>query len=173
MATIRTTKMVDLDSIQPHKDNYNHGDAGAISLSLQHHGQYRAIVVSEATGNILAGNHTYKAAQMNGETQMLAHLIPGLSLEDEKRIMVADNQYARLAYTDDNQLSELLLELQASDDGLTATGYDSDDLDTLLADLDTSGFLPVEDTPRLDELQQVECPACGERFTASQHVSVS
>jgi len=171
MATIRETRQVTLDEIQPHPENYNHGDAGAISLSLKHHGQYRAIVVSEATGNILAGNHTYMAAKMNGETEMLAHLIPGLSAEDEIRIMVADNQYARLAYVDSEKLVDLLKELEASDVGLVATGYDGDALDELLADLDTSEFLPVGETPRLDQLQQVLCPNCGERFKASDNVA--
>ena len=155
MATIRATKQIPLDTIQTHPENPNQGDVGAITQSLKHHGQYRAIVVSEATGNIVAGNHTYLAAKANGETSMLAHLIPGLSLEDEKRIMVADNQYARLATSDDALLVELLTELAGSQDGLIATGYDGDDLDLLIADLDTSQFLPVEDTPRLDELQPV------------------
>ena len=171
---IRTTKTVKLDTIQPHPDNYNHGDAGAISLSLQHHGQYRAIVVSEATGNILAGNHTYLAAQMNGETKMLAHLIPELSAEDEIRIMVADNQYARLAYTDDNLLSELLLGLQATDVGLTATGWDGDDLDRMLAELvgDTAGRdgdvveLPVVPVTQLGDVWQLgpHTLTCGDAF---------
>ena len=173
MAKIRATKQIPLDSIQTHPENPNQGDVGAITQSLKHHGQYRAIVVSEATGNIVAGNHTYLAAKANGETRILAHLIPGLSLEDEKRIMVADNQYARLATSDDALLVELLTELAGSQDGLIATGYDGDDLDTLIADLDTSQFLPVEDTPRLDELQQVECPECGAQFTASTHVATS
>jgi len=135
MATIRATKQIPLDSIQPHPENPNQGDVGAITQSLKHHGQYRAIVVSEATGNIVAGNHTYLAAKANGEAKILAHLIPGLSLEDEKRIMVADNQYARLATSDDALLVDLLTELAESQDGLIATGYDGDDLDQLIADL--------------------------------------
>ena len=135
MATIRATKQVPIDTIRPHPENPNQGDVGALTQSLKHHGQYRAIVVSEATGNIVAGNHTYLAAKANGETKILAHLIPDLSLEDEKRIMVADNQYARLATSDDALLVELLTELAKSQDGLIATGYDGDDLDTMLADL--------------------------------------
>jgi len=161
VATIRTTKQVQLTTIQPHPENYNHGDAGAISQSLQHHGQYRAIVVSEVTGNILAGNHTYLAAQMNGETKMLAHLIPDLTPEDEIRIMVADNQYAKLAYTDDNLLSELLQELSASDDGLIATGWDGDGLDNLLTDLaadDMSVYTNKVEAPVYEPTEEVPPP---------------
>ena len=133
--TIRATEPVPIGSIQAHPENYNHGDAGAISVSLDHLGQYRAIVVSEASGNILAGNHTWMAAQMNGATEILAHLIPNLSPEDELRILVGDNQYARLATVDPYQLSEMLTELAHSADGLVATGYDGDMLDDLLNDL--------------------------------------
>ena len=148
--TIRATEPVPIGSIQAHPENYNHGDAGAISVSLDHLGQYRAIVVSEASGNILAGNHTWMAAQMNGATEILAHLIPDLSPEDELRILVGDNQYARLATVDPYQLSEMLTELAQSADGLVATGYDGDLLDELLEDLnrqdstdDDDEFIPV------------------------------
>ena len=144
MATIRATKQIPLDSIQPHPENPNQGDVGAITQSLKHHGQYRAIVVSEATGNIVAGNHTYLAAKANGETKILAHLIPNLSLEDEKRIMVADNQYARLATSDDALLVDLLTELAKSQDGLIATGYDGDDLDDLLRQINSYGDFPTD-----------------------------
>ena len=129
------TEWVPVDDVQPHPENPNQGDAGAISLSLDHMGQYRAIVVSTATGNIVAGNHTYLAGRMNGDTEMYMHLVDDLTPEDERRIMVADNQYARLAVPDAQGLADLLTDLAASDDGLTATGYDGDLLDDLLADL--------------------------------------
>jgi len=130
------TKLVNVGDIHTHPDNPNEGDIGAITESLQFHGQYRAIVVSEATGNIVAGNHTYLAAVALGWSQISAHLLPGLTVDDELRIMLADNQYARKASYDEVSLSELLVQLQATDDALLGTGFDGDDLDLLLADLD-------------------------------------
>lgn len=47
------TKQVPVGDLTPHPDNANEGDVGAISESLERHGQYRAIVVSQATGHIL------------------------------------------------------------------------------------------------------------------------
>jgi len=163
---IRTTEMVPVGSIQTHPRNANLGDVGAIYQSLEYHkakqdatsGQYRAIVVSEETGNIIAGNHTYLAAQELGETEVLAHLIPNLTPEDEVRILTGDNQLARLASTDDHLLVELLTELQENTDvGLLATGFDGDDLDALIADLSDDPYYtnivqsptyePTEDAP--------------------------
>ena len=54
----------DIASVQPHPRNVRQGDVGAIATSLSTHGQYRPIVVQESTGHILAGNHTYKAANL-------------------------------------------------------------------------------------------------------------
>jgi len=174
IAKVRTTKLVELATIQTHPKNANHGDAGAISISLGVLGQFRAIVVSEASGNILAGNHTYLAAKMNGDQKMLAHLLVRfdggpLTPEDEIRVMTADNQYARLAYSDDALLAETLLELQQSNLGLLATGYDEDLLDDMMADLDTTLFLPVDgdEQGQLDTVKgdtRIECPKCAHSF---------
>lgn len=141
------TKLVNVKEIQTHPENTREGDVGAISESLLIHDQYRAIVVSEATGNILAGNHTYIAAVALGWTRILTHLLPDLSPDDELRIMLADNAIAEKATYDEVSLSELLTKLAHTEKELTGTGFDGDDLDQLLSDLDTSQFLPTDDEP--------------------------
>lgn len=129
------TKQVPIKDLTPHPDNVNEGDVGAISQSLEYHGQYRAIVVSERTGHILAGNHTWMAASALGWDKITAHVLPDLTPEQELRIMVADNQYARLASTDTYGLADLLKGLTETPDGLAGVGFDNDDLDSLLRDL--------------------------------------
>jgi len=169
------TEWVPVGNVVEHPRNPNDGDAGAISLSLDHNGQYRAIVVSTATDRILAGNHTWLAGKMNGEDEMYMHLIDGLTEEDEMRIMLADNQYARLATPDAGLLVELLEELVATDVGLVATGYDGDRLDEMIADLDTSMFLPDSDGQgQLDTVAGdtwIECPECGHSFPWSERAN--
>lgn len=165
---MRTRKAVPIDELIPHPENVRQGDIGAIALSLETHGQYRPIVVQESTNHIVAGNHTWKAAQHLGWKTIAVTFI---DVDDDRarRIMLVDNRTNDIATYDDAGLAALLVALTETPDGLAGTGYDGDDLDTLLYDLDTSEFLPVDDTPRLDETQQVECPACGETFTASEH----
>lgn len=139
-----TTELVGIDEINLHPKNVRHGDVGAISESLKAHGQYRAIVVQRSTRNILAGNHTWKAAKALGWKQIAVHFI---DCDDDKamRILLADNRANDLASYDDTALADLLKELSATDLGLEATLYDGDALDELLNDLEQNATNPLSD----------------------------
>jgi hypothetical protein len=130
------TVSVSIDEITPHPKNVRQGDIGAISESLKAHGQYRAIVVQRSTGHILAGNHTWKAAKALGWKNISAHFI---DCDDDQglRILLADNRANDLATYDDAALAQLLKELAATDDGLTASLYDGDALDQIISDIAT------------------------------------
>ena len=134
--------IVDIDSIQAHPKNVRQGDIGAISESLKAHGQYRPIVVDERTGQILAGNHTWKAAKALGWSQIQASIIETKDEDEALRILLADNRSSDLASYDDADLANLLKELANTDEGLTGTAFDGDDLDDLLYKLEGSiGFV--------------------------------
>jgi hypothetical protein len=125
---------IPLDQMRPHPENYNQGDVGAICESLDSHGFYGAVIVQRATGNILAGNHRYFAAQAKG-----AKTLPGFWLdvddEDAKRILAVDNRTAKLATVDESKLVQLLASVFSTPKGLAGTGYDGDDLDDLVQQL--------------------------------------
>lgn len=125
------TEYVTLTKLTPHPRNVRQGDVGAISLSLTEHGQYRPLVVQRSTGHIIAGNHTYKAALALGWKQLAVNY---LDVTDEQalRILLVDNRTNDLATYDNNALTELLASLAATDQTLTGTGFDGDDLDDLL-----------------------------------------
>ena len=64
----------------------------------------------------------------------------------------------------------MLVELAGSSErGLAATGYDPDELDALLFDLEQRlEFAPDEETAALDRLAprpKATCPKCGHQFT--------
>jgi len=92
--------------------------------------------------------------------------------ETAMRILLADNRTAEKAEREPEPLADLLESLETTDDGLTGTGYDGDDLDELLYDLGEQApdFDPVgmEDQGQLDETEsdKHECPNCGHEFTA-------
>jgi DNA modification methylase len=125
---------VSIETVKPHPRNVRQGDLGAISQSLNAHGQYRAIVVQRSTGNIIAGNHTWKAAKALGWKQIA---VQWLDIDDEQalRILLADNKSSDLAAYDDSQLAELLREIAATSAGLAGTLYDGDDLDQIIHDI--------------------------------------
>ena len=127
---------VDVNSIKSHPKNVRQGDIGAISESLKAHGQYRPIVVDRRTNQILAGNHTWRAAKSLGWSQIAVGFIETKDDDDATRILLADNRTTDLASYDDAGLADLLKELIASDEGLEGTLFDGDALDQLLMDLD-------------------------------------
>ena len=117
------TEQVDVDELKPHPANPRHGDVAAIRDSLQANGQYRPIVVNSKTHEILAGNHTFKAAKSLGWKTISVTWVE--ADEDEAlRILLADNRTSDLGSYDDNMLVELLSSLP----DLQGTGYDEFDL---------------------------------------------
>jgi site-specific DNA-methyltransferase (adenine-specific) len=99
----------------------------AIAESLQAHGQYKPIVARTGTNEVLAGNHTLRAAWQLGWTEIAATFV---DVDDETaaRIVLVDNRASDLGTYDDGALAELLDGLE----GLEGTGYDQHDLDRLL-----------------------------------------
>lgn len=131
---------VPVERLSTHPRNARHGDVGAIAASLTEFGQFRPLVVQRSTGHIIAGNHTYRALTANGVKHAQ---VTYLDVDDETalRILIADNRTSDLATNDLDALMDILSELHA-DGKLTGTGYDGDDLDDLLRDLEQSAPVP-------------------------------
>lgn len=135
-----------ITKLKPHPQNVRQGDVGAISLSLEQHGQYRPIVVQQSTGFILAGNHTYKAAKALKWKDIAATYV---DVDDEQalRILLIDNRANDLASYDDSALVEMLKALMDTELKLDGTGFDPSDLDQLLKDLEMETGNPIEGDP--------------------------
>jgi DNA modification methylase len=135
-----------IDSIQPHPRNVRQGDVGAISESLKLHGQYRPIVVQKSTGHILAGNHTYKAARALKWKQIAATYVD-VTDDQAVRILLMDNRANDLASYDDPALADILKQLMETEQRLEGTGFDPDDLEQLLRDIDAEQLPTVMGDP--------------------------
>lgn len=120
-----------IDSLDPYPANPRRGSIDAIKESLQSNGLYRPIVVNSRNRQILAGNHTWRAARELGWSTIAVSFV---DVDDEAaaRIVLADNRTNDLAGYDEAALVDLLVELPE----LTGTGFDRDDLDRLLAEID-------------------------------------
>lgn len=139
----QTYETVGLDALRVHPRNPNQGDVGAILTSIEDNGWFGAVVAQRSTGYILAGNHRFQAAKLDGADEIP---VIWLDVDDRKatKILLADNRLAELATRDQEALATLLTEL-AHDDDLSGTGYDGDDLDTLLEELGSA--LSLSDVP--------------------------
>lgn len=145
----RRTEEVPIESLTAYPGNARRGDLGVLRESLRHHGQYRDIVVQESTGYILAGNHTWQAAQAEGWTHIGATFVD-VDDEQAKKIVLVDNRANDVAGYDIPSLAELLKEVES----LEGTGFDDQSLEEVMAALGSGGFgrnVDPDDAPPLPE----------------------
>lgn len=143
--------LVDVDTLTEYPGNPRVADVGRLADSLRTNGQYRPIVVNRRNNEILAGNHTWKAAKKLGWTKIAATFVDA---DDDlaRRIVLTDNRQAELGGYDDAALTSLLQAIADDGDGLAGTGWGTEDLDDLLAAIQEAPLLPpapagATDTP--------------------------
>jgi ParB-like chromosome segregation protein Spo0J len=128
VAQTLTVESRPLADLRTHPANPRRGNVSIIAESLTVNGLYRPIVTTK-DGTILAGNHTYLAAESLGWESLDCVL---LDLEPDSdaavRVMLADNRTADLGGYSDESLVELL---ESLGDDLTGTGYDEHYADAL------------------------------------------
>src|SRR5436190_1764615 len=99
--------VVKLSGLRPYDRNPRRGDVQAIKESLLENGQYRPIVVNRPTMEVLAGNHTLRAARELGWREIAVTYVD-VDPERARRIVLADNRTNDLAGYDAAKLVELL-----------------------------------------------------------------
>jgi len=119
---------IPITDLRQYGANPRRGNVDAIAESLRINGQYRPVVVRRGTMEILAGNHTWLAAQQLGWTE-LAGTFVDCDDEQAKRIVLVDNRSNDVAGYDDAALLELL---QSVED-LAGSGFSDADLEALMA----------------------------------------
>lgn len=103
-----------------------------LERSLKKFGQTRALVVDEANV-ILIGNGLYEAMLSLGYQEATVYVKAGLSENDKKKLMIADNKTYALGIDNLETLNEFLEELQGD---LDIPGYDTEILSQMVADAD-------------------------------------
>jgi ParB-like chromosome segregation protein Spo0J len=127
-------EVVPLSDLKLYPLNARQGDVGAIAQSLKKFGQYRPIVANRRTMHILVGNHTASAAKQLGWSKIAVSWVD-VDEQDEAKIVLVDNRATDVAAYDEDGLATLLTSLGSLD----GTGFDGDDLDLLLSDVE-NGF---------------------------------
>lgn len=132
----QTIDNVPIDSIEPHPDNPNEGDVGAISESVDalDGAFYNIVFVQKSSGRIIAGEHRWRTLKARG-SDVAPVVFLDVTDEQALRIMIGDNEIPRRrSRAREDLLGQLLVDLaQQSDAGLLGTGFDDADLDLLLA----------------------------------------
>lgn len=131
-------EFVPANQLITHPKNVRQGDVGAIFESIQENGFFGTLVVQRSTNHILAGNHRFRAALEAG-IDMFPVIYVDVDDDQALRILLADNRTNDLATNDESALIELLKELNATERGLSGTGYDGDSLDEMISALGSNG----------------------------------
>jgi hypothetical protein len=156
-----------------HPRNPKQHDIGAIVQSYQHHGYVANGVLDSRTGLFLAGHGRIKAlARMkqqgmeaphgirNGGADWLVPVQVGYESESDEAALAylaADNKLTELGGWDEPALAELLQEIHDSGEvALEASGFDADDLDTLLNDLGMRGEPTPDPGAQVDRAAEVQ-----------------
>mgnify|MGYP003149097080 FL=1 len=120
--------VIPIDEIQSHPLNPRKGDIVGIAESLEKNGQYSPVIVDARNGNILAGNHTWKAARNVLGWREIAVVHVDVDDAQAKRILLADNRTSDLATYDVQSLISLIETIKPDLDG---SGWDRRSLERL------------------------------------------
>jgi ParB-like chromosome segregation protein Spo0J len=110
----------DHDPLKEHPQNPNQSHDAAIDESVEENGWYGAVIAQKSTGYILAGHGRYRTAKSRSASEIPV-IWKDVDDETAMRILLGDNQIARLALVDEEQLTMVLQNLES----LKGTGFDT------------------------------------------------
>ena len=156
-----TVEYIDLDTIVEADTNPKDHDLGVIYQSISRFGFNNPIIVNEHTEKLLVGHGRLQALKMmrdNGEMVpkriqekdgcWLVPVIKGINIDnpaEAQAFLLADNRLTELGGWKNMDLIESLNEILEETGDLDGTGYDLDDIDTILRDLESDTIFEEED----------------------------
>jgi DNA modification methylase len=133
-----TVKVADLSNDPANARKHGEKNIATIVASLRRFGQQKPIVV-DSSGVVRAGNGTLEAARQLGWDTIEIQRTE-LTSSDAIAYAIADNRTSELAEWDDDILAAQLQGLLTEDEELLdAAGFDEDELEALLGELDDDG----------------------------------
>ena len=155
---------VDVGELTLFPGNARLGVPEKIAESIRVNGFFDPIKVQRSTGNIIAGNHSYRAAMDRGMRQVP---VVYLDVDDDRaqRMNLTHNKNSDDATYDPELLADQLLAL----DDLDGTGWTDEELAALTGDLEDPDLEEGEDLGTEKKTQTVECPNCSHHFDPNQH----
>ena len=159
-------ELIEIDKLKEFPDNPREGNVEEIKKSLIQNAQYKPLIVNKKTMHVLVGNHTLKAMkELNYET-VNVNLIE-VDESEEKKIVLVDNKLSDDSNYNKEKLSALLDELMIDGD-LIGTGFTADEVDDLIAELDTPLVTPFEEFEGGFALDDDEIAKLRESYTNSK-----
>jgi len=155
-------KKISLADLKLYRNNPRKGNIDLIAESLERYGQYKPITVNSNSGEILAGNHTYQAAQKLGWADINVVYV---DVDDTTaaKIVAMDNRTTDTGTYDNEQLAKLLEALPELD----GTGYTFEEYDSLLAVINEATMPVLTDQTYFTSVEVGETGQSGTHFIPS------
>jgi site-specific DNA-methyltransferase (adenine-specific) len=130
------------------KNSRTHDDAqvAQIAASIREFGFTNPVLIDEANG-IIAGHGRVMAARKLKMAEVPCIRLSHLSDAQKRAYVIADNKLALNAGWDEAMLKLELADLKALDFDLDLTGFNTAEIDALLADKGTEGLTDPDDAP--------------------------
>lgn len=159
-----------IDSLTPWAQNPRNNDEAVeqVAASIRRFGFASPIIARAADRSVIAGHTRLKAAQQLGLDLVPVRFVE-LDEDEARALALADNKLNEIATWDEAGLSEVLRELEQTGLDLSGLGWQSDDLDALLSEMESTPQAPT--TAPTDALPDAP-PAitkAGEIFTLGRH----
>lgn len=149
-----------IEELKPYENNPRRNDSAvdAVASSIKEFG-FKVPIVIDQDGVIVAGHTRYKASQKLGLERVPCIIADDLTEDQIKAFRLADNKTNELAGWDFAMLEQELESIEGLD--MSAFGFEN------LADIDIDDlFVEQDGEPKEKEPKQIQCPHCGEWFTA-------
>lgn len=159
---------VQIEKVRPYPGNpRKNADAVAkVASSLTTFGWRQPIVVDEDYV-VIAGHTRLLAAQQLGHAKVPVHVATGLTADQVRAYRLADNRVAQEAEWDDDLLAQELLALTDAGFDLALTGFNDDELASLLAE--PTGLLPDVDPDEVPEPPTTPVTKKGDVYRLGPH----
>jgi DNA modification methylase len=144
---------VKLDLLIPYaRNSRTHSDAqvAQIAASIKEFGFTNPVLIDE-TGSIIAGHGRVMAARKLAITDVPSIRLTHLTEAQKKAYVIADNKLALNAGWDDEMLAVELADLKDIGFDLNLTGFNTDEIEALLAPVGTEGLTDEDAVPEVPE----------------------
>src|SRR6266446_10210904 len=142
-----------IERLIPYENNarvHSEADLDKLAAAIRKWGWTTPVLVDEE-GNLLAGHGRVAAAPRAGVTSIPVIVARGWSEEEKRAYRLADNQLAARASWDFEQLRNELQELGFAGFDVGLVGFESDQLETVLAGLGSSGLSDPDSVPEVPD----------------------
>lgn len=153
--------LVEIEKVIPNPRNPNTHPENQVKLLakiIKAHGWRAPITVSTRSGFVVRGHGRLLAAEVLGLEKVPVDYQPYATEAEEWADLIADNRLSELSEINNDYLKELLRELNGYDLDLELTGYQGEDLDKILAEIQEPAEIKEDNFDLDDALANITEP---------------